>query len=154
MRWCLVVMDSYSKWIRVVEIDNNITDEAIVVIHRHTVQKQFFLRFGLPKLLVSGLDLALCPLFAGSHRINRCDQFLQAHVKKYREPASFVTNTRRQPSSTNNPQTAVLDTTATKISDVMHLQMHIHIEVLSDLTANACIAAIKPSRPRFGNPNK
>uniref|UniRef100_A0A1A9VL00 Uncharacterized protein n=1 Tax=Glossina austeni TaxID=7395 RepID=A0A1A9VL00_GLOAU len=74
--------------------------------------------------LVSGLDLDQCPLFVGSHRINRCDQFLQADVKKHREPPSFVTNTRRQPNSTNNRQRAILDATATKINDVMHLHTH------------------------------
>uniref|UniRef100_A0A1A9VKZ9 Integrase catalytic domain-containing protein n=1 Tax=Glossina austeni TaxID=7395 RepID=A0A1A9VKZ9_GLOAU len=52
-RWCLVVVDNYSKWIRVVEIRNNITGKAIITIQKHTVQKQFFPRFGLPKLLVS-----------------------------------------------------------------------------------------------------
>lgn len=47
-RWCLIVVDSYSKWVECIDMGKNTTSKATI-----GVLKQIFARFGLPEILVS-----------------------------------------------------------------------------------------------------
>ncbi|XP_036340257.1 uncharacterized protein K02A2.6-like [Rhagoletis pomonella] len=47
-RWCLVIVDSYPKWVECVDMGKNTTSKATI-----DVLKNIFARFGLPETLVS-----------------------------------------------------------------------------------------------------
>lgn len=47
-RWCLVVVDSSSKWLECIDMGNNTSSRAVI-----SVLREIFARFGLPKIVVS-----------------------------------------------------------------------------------------------------
>lgn len=47
-RWCLIIVDSTSKWLECVDMGANTTSTAVI-----SVLRDMFARFGLPKVLVS-----------------------------------------------------------------------------------------------------
>ena len=47
-RWCLVIVDSSSKWVECIDMGTNTTSDRVIAVLR-----ELFARFGLPKYIVS-----------------------------------------------------------------------------------------------------